>query len=185
MPEETYASLFEEFEAFWKEVKEGGKIGEYEHFRLDDFFWVQDEHDYFLGIKMDGIERDIFRQAKESIVAGIMENGPYTGHGSKIAGSVLTLISNASFRVGYLKSNDFKINDWEPFYTRSSVFHTYLRGGQMLIMAQCTDSDKKDFVGVALTFWRSDLDLKKAGENMGIIVRAIDDARKHTANSHR
>ena len=178
MPEKAYASLFEEFEAFWKEVKEGGKIGEYEHFKLDDFFWVQDEHDYFLGIKIDGIERGIFRQAKESIVDGIMENGPYTGHGSKIVAPVLGFISNTSFRVGYFKSNDFKINDAEPFYTRSSVFHTYLRGGQMLMMAQCTDGDKKDFVGVALTFWRSDLDLDKAGENMGIIVRAIDDARK-------
>ena len=53
----------------------------------------------------------------------------------------------------------------------------------MLIMAQCTDGDKKDFVGVALTFWKSELDLEKAGENMGTIVRAIDDVRKKPSDS--
>ena len=88
---------------------------------------------------------------------------------------VLNSISNASFRAGSFKSNDFKINDAEPFYTRSSVMDTYLRGGQMLIMAHCTDGDKKDFVGIALTFWKSELDLEKAEENLGIIVRLLDE----------
>ena len=183
MPEEAYASLFEESEAFWKEVKEGRKTGGYEHFKLDDFLWVRDEHDYFLGIRMYGIENDIFRHAKESIVDGIMENSPYTGHGSKILMPVMNFISNTTFRVGYFKSNDFKINDAEPFYTRSSVLHTYLMRGQMLIMAQCTDGDKKDFVGVAFTFWKSDFDLEKAGENLGIIVRAIDVARQESSGA--
>ena len=45
-------------------------------------------------------------------------------------------------------------------------------------LAQCTDDDKHDFVAVTLTFWKSDLDLEMAGENIGIIVRTIDEARK-------
>jgi hypothetical protein len=177
MPEQAYASLFEEFEDFWKGVKEGGKPGEHEHFKIDAILGGNVDQDWNLGIRIDGIENDTFQRTKKSIVDRIMENGPYTGHGSKIALPIMKLIANTVHRQG------FTVNDLEAFYTRSNTMHTYLMGGQIMVIAQCTGDDNKDFAAVTMTFWKSDLDLEKAGENMGFIVRAIDEARKQPSDS--
>ncbi|MAG35177.1 MAG: hypothetical protein CL878_02870 [Dehalococcoidia bacterium] len=166
----NHAALGEEFAAFWDAVKEGGKTGEYGHFKVADI--LGGHNDWSLGIKMDGIDREIYRRTKEPIVDGIMDNGPYTGHGSTIVLPVMKVITNAVHRQG------FTVNDMEVLYTRSSVMHTHSMGGQIMGLAQCTDDDKHDFVAVTLTFWKSDLDLEMAGENIGIIVRTIDEARK-------
>ena len=181
MPEKTYASFFEEFEAFWKEVKEGGKLGEYEHFQLDAILGAKVDQDWSLGVKMDGIDGDIYWQTKESIVNGIMENGPYARHGGNILTPLFKHLNNTNDRQG------FTVNDMELFYTRSSFMHAYLIGGQMMTLAHCTDDHNKDFVGITLAshkfpFQTSALDLEKTRENIGIIVRAIDEARKQPSD---
>ena len=54
MPEKAYASLVEEFEDFWKGVKEGGKPGGHENFKVDAILGGNVDQDWNLGVRCQG-----------------------------------------------------------------------------------------------------------------------------------